>query len=108
MCTNIPQHVGSESKFVNDIYNVIYVGSTDNLERRFKQHAAGSSSKLIEAQQIFGQLDFMYLDLQDTNESDVEVAEELIGDVFGPVANDRLPIKGKLGKGEPLTSSPKR
>ena len=108
MCTNIPQRMRSESKFVNGIYNVIYVGSTLNLENRFKQHAAGDRPNVVEAQRIFGQIDFMYLELPGSSRGDVEAAEGLIGNVFGPVANDRLPIKAKLGNEEPLTSSPKK
>ena len=108
MCTRIPQRMDSESEFINDIYNVIYVGSSDNLERRFKEHAAGSRPDVIKAQEIFGQLDFLYLEMSGSNKHDYEAAEGLIGSIFGPAANNRLPIKGKLGDPEPLTSGPKK
>ena len=91
ICANT-RDIPIDGKVMQRIYNVVYVGQTNNLRRRFNEHAHGYG-QILKAKGIFRQMDFWYTELDGTYLSEIE---QLLISVFGPSANGKY-VKAKIG-----------
>lgn len=91
ICANT-KSIPIDGKVMERIYNVLYVGQTNNLRRRFREHAHGHG-QVLKSKDIFRQMDFWYTELDTAQLSDIE---QLLIRVFGPPANGKY-VKAKIG-----------
>ena len=91
ICANT-KSIPIDGKVMERIYNVLYVGQTKNLRRRFGEHARGHG-QVLKSKDIFRQMDFWYTELDTAQLSDIE---QLLIRVFGPPANGKY-VKAKIG-----------
>ena len=104
-CVSIPS--SSDGK-LSAIRTPIYMGISDNLRRRFKNHQKKDELKI--ARECFGNdMDFLFLKIEPYDEQDIKIRfEQPMINCFGKVVNKidsvkQLPsIKATLGKSKPL------
>ena len=86
MCAKPPRASIMNQPFSN-LTEVIYVGRSNNLRRRYAEHLNTPTPKVRVARQVFSDsLRFWFLQLPEHRLSNVE---RLLIDCFGPPANDR-------------------
>lgn len=85
-----PPPLGASHRLPPNLYNVLYVGKTDNLRRRFTEHIKTPSEAVREAKRTYGigRVDFHYTILSLNHISPVE---GLLWLALGPSANDMTP-----------------
>ena len=97
MCAR-PPGVSTMNEPFSSLMEVIYVGKSNNLRRRYAEHLNVPSPKVRMAKLVFSDsLRFWFIRIPTASLSD---AERLLIDCFGPPAND------KPGEGHPLESGP--
>lgn len=81
--------------FISDFRGVLYIGKTENLNRRFKDHYWNTQNPRIAQvkKNPIGQLEFswMYVDFKDQTDKEKELIQ-----YFQPVCNHMLVNKGAI------------
>ena len=91
------------------IFNVLYVGKSDNLRRRFREHqtGSGSSAEVKRCKLAYHRIEFLFTLVPESSIGDsggwMSDAEQALIDAFGPPAN-RVAAKARIGKGRPAGS----
>ena len=105
----------SHQEFVSRVYglppelsNALYVGRSNNLNARFKQHASASNQNqfIRDSKVTFGMLRYAFTRIPPmshlSDEQWLSNAERLLISVLGPSANTNIPtsvaLRGKLGQ----------
>ena len=115
VCSNVPSIAGIElSPPFKEFKNTLYIGMSTNLRNRFSQYIGAGDPKLTPSKATFGELDFLYAVINQTEE-EIRDVEDLLVDTFGPTVNKirprvkvQDPFKGHSGEGIPVTGRVKK
>lgn len=78
-----------------DMLNVVYVGHSENLRRRFGEHVNGERPNVIIAKLVHGKVDFWFCELPLNRMWKVE---QLLIDILGPTANEKNSFTANIGR----------
>ena len=110
-------HLAYRYRLPNGLSSVLYVGRSESLRDRFKQHATDSQklesqrNPLLNAcRRAFGDLRYMFAVVPETAKADqdnwLKVVENALTTVFSPPANRNVPrgseFKARLGPSQPV------
>ncbi len=79
------------------LYNAQYVGHSNNLRIRFREHLTGYGD-VVKVKHLYQRVDFWYAEVAQDR---LRVVEDYIYDVFRPAANKIKPVQAKFGVGVP-------
>ncbi|WP_419841845.1 hypothetical protein [Candidatus Poriferisodalis sp.] len=104
--------LGERYQIPEDLVNALYVGRSENLRRRFLEHASISRKNILidRCREVFGRLSFSYSMVPSDRQADysgwIGDAESRLISVLSPPANrsvpSRRPIAARLGEPQPI------